>query len=416
MRLLNIHTLELKEFFGKEVPRYAILSHRWGKDEVSYQILSKRHKAKHEVFLRKSIGYRKILDFCKYVDEHKSDYRSLGFASSPSSNIEQLSEWVWIDTCCIDKSSSAELSEAINSMFAWYQNALICVVYLADAAYLEDFDKSDWFTRGWTLQELLAPPWVVFVNRDWTTLGNRGVLSDRISKITNIDKFLLSHGLSNITPISEKFSWTAKRSTQRVEDMAYSLLGLFGVNMSLLYGEGTRAFDRLQAEIIKTSTDESIFAWTGVSDEDEGFFARHPSKFYSGQSLIIWLPELTPWTALFRRLEQSPYELTNLGLRLDGRFISKSAFMGIEFGIIMLRCFTQDPYQPFMLVLRQYNGNLWEIYNRDQAQIQENLQPKLMVSCKHGTPTVAVKTIILTKFAFGCCDLPIGLSFDSLTS
>ena len=413
MRLLNIHTLELREFFGVKIPSYAILSHRWGEDEVSYQIFSKRHKEKHQDYLRNSTGYQKILDFCKHIDEHKNDYPSLD-PYHPQPTPGPAVEWVWIDTCCIDKSSSAELTEAINSMFSWYQNARICVVYLADASDLEDFDESDWFNRGWTLQELLAPPQVTFVNHVWEPLGNRRVLSDQISKITNIDRFTLLHGLGNSTPISEKFSWAAKRNTQRVEDMAYSLLGLFGVNMSLLYGEGTRAFDRLQAEIIKTSTDESIFAWTSVSDEDDGFFARHPSKFYSGQSLQIWLPELTPWTALFRELKQSPYELTNLGLRLDGRFISKSAFMGVEFGIIMLRCFAQRLYQPFMLVLREYDGNIWEIYYRDQTQIRERLCPKLMASYKRGAVTVAMKTIIITKCAFGCCDLPSGLSFDLL--
>jgi hypothetical protein len=177
----------------------------------------------------------------------------------------------WIDSCCIDKTSSAELSEAINSMFRWYQNAQVCYAYLSDVPAIEDLDhyrkdsefrRSKWFTRGWTLQELLAPEIVVFYNHDWVEIGTKALMSGVIRSITNIDRGFLM-GESEIKPacVAQKMSWASRRKTTRLEDTAYCLMGLFDVNMPLLYGEGEKAFYRLQLEIIKNSSDESIFAW-----------------------------------------------------------------------------------------------------------------------------------------------------------
>ena len=142
MRLLHTTRLEFEEFYDDQIPRYAILSHRWGRDEVSYQDFLAGRKLD-------GAGDKKILACCRYA---------AGDRDMVPIN------WVWIDTCCIDKSSSAELAEAINSMFRWYQNASICYAYLSDVKKSNqenltksEFESSQWFTRGWTLQELIAP-------------------------------------------------------------------------------------------------------------------------------------------------------------------------------------------------------------------------------------------------------------------
>jgi hypothetical protein len=177
-----------------------------------------------------------------------------------------------VDTCCIDKTSSAELSEAINSMFRWHEIATICYAYLTDVYSYADspeFAKSRWFRRGWTLQELLAPSVLRFFNASWTYIGDRSQLSSVIVAITKIDIHYLDVGLGTneyriesirSAPVARRMSWASERVTMRVEDMAYCLLGIFGVNMPMLYGEGGRAFVRLQEEILKESIDMTIFA------------------------------------------------------------------------------------------------------------------------------------------------------------
>ncbi|KAJ9142509.1 HET domain-containing protein [Pleurostoma richardsiae] len=244
MRLLDVESRELEEFVDETVvPPYAILSHRWEDDEVLFQDLA-RGTAAHKK------GYQKLYNFCLVAQKE-------GFL------------YAWIDTCCIDKSSSAELSEAINSMFRWYQQADTCFAYLNDCSYevvsqsgSTQFQESKWFTRGWTLQELLAPMDVVFLSVEWREFGTRRGLCQEISDITKINKRVLLHpkGLNEFC-VAQKLSWAATRETAKPEDRAYSLMGLFGVHMPLLYGEGDRAFLRLQLEILQQSNDQSILAW-----------------------------------------------------------------------------------------------------------------------------------------------------------
>ncbi len=158
-------------------------------------------------------------------------------------------------------------------MFRWYQRAERCYVYLSDvsgtakmpSALPEKLSKSQWFTRGWTLQELLAPAKVEFYTKHWRPLGSKSGLCDVISKITGIEKkFLIGERLETASA-AKKMSWASNRQTSRPEDTAYSLLGIFDVNMPLIYGEGNRAFLRLQHEIMKASPhDHTLFAWGEV--------------------------------------------------------------------------------------------------------------------------------------------------------
>jgi hypothetical protein len=237
MRLLHTATHQLREFYGDDIPFYAILSHRWDAVEVSFQDLIGGNASDVPAF-------KKIRHFCRQA-------QSDGY------------EYAWVDTCCIDKTSSAELSEAINSMFQWYRKAQVCYAFLGDVTTVDDdlseFRKSKWFTRGWTLQELLAPRTVIFFDSEWNEIGTKASLSDSVSEITRIDDDYLMDFRGAC--VAQKMSWATGRHTSRAEDIAYSLLGLFNVHMPPLYGEGQNAFQRLQQEIIRTSDDESIFAW-----------------------------------------------------------------------------------------------------------------------------------------------------------
>ncbi|KAK1700745.1 heterokaryon incompatibility protein-domain-containing protein, partial [Colletotrichum godetiae] len=245
MWLINVNTLDLEEFIEPDFP-YAILSHTWGSEEVSFCEL----KYQTDDNFRRKDGYLKIYNTCRVA-------KSLDLA------------YAWVDTCCIDKRSSAELSEAINSMFRWYKRSWICFAYLSDlndlassATFLENLGASRWFTRGWTLQELIAPKTVTFYNASWQVLGSKETLSPFLSSITGIDEAILTGKAPLLkVPAATRMSWASKRQTTRTEDSAYCLLGIFDINMPLLYGEGDKAFARLQSEILQDTNDLSLFAW-----------------------------------------------------------------------------------------------------------------------------------------------------------
>ncbi|KAG6330507.1 hypothetical protein ID866_8581 [Astraeus odoratus] len=253
---------------------YAILSHRWG-NEVEYREMIKLSKLKNRDDVRSRDGYQKLLHCCKQAEKD-------GF------------QLLWIDTCCIDKSSSAELSEAIDSMYQWYGNSKVCYVYLHDVEGdsfpkkrdEENFGKSngwpEWFSRGWTLQELIAPRDVKFFNKNWQSIGDKRSHVSTLHSITRVPFHVLTDGLfGSCSNAAQILSWAANRKTTRVEDKAYSLLGLLGVHMPMSYGEGKSAFKRLQLEIIRQSNDHTIFAWdlqverprtTGVLADDPSLF------------------------------------------------------------------------------------------------------------------------------------------------
>ncbi|KAK4496510.1 hypothetical protein PRZ48_012490 [Zasmidium cellare] len=302
MHLLNVHTYQLKRFTDeRSAPPYAILSHTWadGKEVQYTDILKHSFDARDD-----SLNWKKIDLTCQQA-------------------IADGFEFAWIDTCCIDKSSSAELSEAINSMFQWYRKSKICYAYMADvgdAPVVDDsgegieaspnfiadpetnssqlslptssrrllrtsqLRESRWFTRGWTLQELIAPSTIVFYDCNWRLLGDRTQLLPDITAVTGIpDDVLIGSKPLKSVGIAVRMSWASRRETTRLEDEAYCLLGIFDINMPLLYGEGSKAFMRLQEEIVKVSTDHTIFAWNGTERQ---LLAPSPVNFVNSGTIV----------------------------------------------------------------------------------------------------------------------------------
>jgi hypothetical protein len=244
MRLLELKAndeFSLTEFVGNNIPPYAILSHTWGVDgeEATFK------------------------DLVEGTGKSKAGYTKIRFCGKQAAR-DGL-QYFWVDTCCIDKSSSAELQEAIISMFQWYHNAAKCCVYLSDVSIPDDgendqfsqftwesvFCKSRWFTRGWTLQELIAPALVEFFSQEGRRLGDKKSLERQIYEITGIPIQALRGSPPSHFSIGERMSWAAKRKTKRKEDKAYCLLGIFNIYMPLIYGEGDNAFIRLKEEIDK---------------------------------------------------------------------------------------------------------------------------------------------------------------------
>ncbi|CDO68484.1 hypothetical protein BN946_scf184499.g9 [Trametes cinnabarina] len=359
MWLLNTCTGALEWFHHASEAKYAILSHVWLQKESTFQDLQRFH---HEARAHNSVPVLEREELSAKIKECCRVARELGYL------------WVWIDTCCIDKTSSAELSEAIASMFRWYRQADVCIVFLHDVEELypqdatdseahpqdtaeaydaEEFDADDlrsqdadetylqntdglypremhklnsqdadevdsqdtddqdtdelypdeddpdlqdtdeldsrhadlaltrckWFTRGWTLQELIAPAEVVFYGADWSYLGTKAGLAGAISRVSGVDVDVLTHSrpLSAIS-VAQRMSWASRRETTREEDRSYSLLGLFGVYIPIVYGEGSNAFYRLQEAILRDIPDQSIFAWGDVWSYDPVTLAHLPYR------------------------------------------------------------------------------------------------------------------------------------------
>lgn len=344
MRLINTETLEISHFSSEESLEYAILSHRWEDGEVTlqemqpqaadsrllYAIVSRDWDIEHisyddlrkqtEYQIKSKKGYKKVRRFC-------AEARKRGYC------------YAWVDTCCIDKTSSAELSEAINSMFRWYQKAGKCFAYLSDVRgvgeydeILDEFVDSEWFRRGWTLQELLAPRNLEFFDRDWQSFGTKVTLIQETSRASEIEMGALlgSETIFDFS-VAQRMSWGAGRITTRPEDRAYSLLGIFHVNMPLIYGEGEqKAFLRLQEEIIKRSVDLSIFAWSGSfahsSGDTGGSTCSSEGEIAEGSKCVTESGMLASSVDLFansssykfvRGTDIDAFTLTNVGLSVQ---------------------------------------------------------------------------------------------------
>ncbi|TVY81980.1 Vegetative incompatibility protein HET-E-1 [Lachnellula suecica] len=361
---------------GGDVPAYAILSHTWGEEEVIYE------------------DWKECKNTSKVIN--KAGWRKIQFCANQAA-IDGL-EYFWVDTCCIDKKSSSELTEAINSMYMWYELAAICYVYLvdmpggcprlvetrtrkvitaelvdcdtgvaeplvlqgsgktqrpvpsqSDLPPMDDDDDEDgarlhqgvwvlhlrvcrWFSRGWTLQELIAPKRLVFFGMGWNFIGSKLDLLYTLSDITGIDPIALSHrcNLEELS-IAKRLSWAARRKTTRIEDTAYSLLGLLNINMTLLYGEGEKAFTRLQEEIIRKSADSSVFAW--FRGAKYGLLAPSPAYFGSCSKVILCSGGTVAHS----------FELTHRGLRMKLRIL-KQRSKGNTF-LAVLNCRMEDEFE-----------------------------------------------------------------------
>ena len=376
MRLLHTTELRFEEFFDDEVPRYAILSHRWGRKEVSFQemqylVLDEAARAR---FLTPGLlaaqakaggeGHRKILDMCEFSAR-------AGYAR------------VWIDTCCIDKTSSAELSEAINSMYEWYCRADACYVYMSDVSPSKkilserrDFSRSAWWTRGWTLQELLAPVIVVFLDCCWGNIGTKADLADVIQEITGIDKKALT-GKRHVHnyPVAVRMSWASHRKTSRREDIAYCLFGLFDLHLPLLYGEGDRAFKRFSMATLSERNDQSTLVHDGAnvlaeSPADYEYFEE--GEVFQYHMVLVIVP-IDPW---------------NRGIRLQGALFVEATMKVSRRRVRLVRLicassFPRDRYLHLTLVPPSLSGDIW---CKDQAftELSEDTYDLLDLSFRGG--------------------------------
>jgi hypothetical protein len=266
LRVINSHT---------STPQYAILSHRWGTDEVTLQDI---YDISEKPAVRSREGFVKLQGFARKA-------REAGY------------EYVWVDTCCIDRSSSVDVAESIGSMFRYYREAAVCYTYLSDVCGDESRElqirSSRLFTRGWTLQELLAPTNMSFFDRNWTHLGTRAELATLVSNITGIEEIYIGGRDLEEASVAQRMSWASRRETTKPEDCVYSLLGIFDVGMEVRYGEGLeKAFRRLQEELLIRKEDLSLFAWhrptdapsverpsTAATPRTPGVLARSPADF-----------------------------------------------------------------------------------------------------------------------------------------
>ena len=382
MRLLHTATLRLKDVVDNRIPRYAILSHTWGEKEITFRDMQLD-------VAEKMVGYEKVKNTCSVA-------AACGF------------EYVWIDTCCIDKTSSAELSEAINSMYRWYQGANVCYAYLADvpsntgnnpgidysrsSLIRSNFLKSKWFTRGWTLQELIAPSTVIFLDEKWQIIGTKSSLKQVISDITGIPVDILSGYDLETASVAQRMAWASKRETTRVEDHAYCLMGIFGIYMPLLYGEGERAFIRLQEEIMKVSDDYSLFAWRSTTSKNhDGLLATSPASFVLSGNIVR--------LKTFNRLRNfnGPLIVSNKGIHLTLPLMN----IGQNLGLAILNC-TEEGRDDMCVAIWMKDISLAKAYfERDQSEKLElvNLSdasspqsPQVFICVKQGRPAPKTET------------------------
>ncbi|KAH7883252.1 heterokaryon incompatibility protein-domain-containing protein [Phlebopus sp. FC_14] len=278
----------LKELMHQTI-KYVVFSHRWHADgEPTFQDISSGKQ-------RKIVGFDKLKRYCQKA-------KALGY------------RLIWSDTCCIDKTNSAELCEAVQAMYKWYANAYLCIVHLADSTKSSDFGREEWFTRGWTLQELLAPKRVKFYNKDWysfTSVANDkedAAILSALYHTTGIPEAAIiadnSNGIRSQS-VWEIMSWASKRKTTRIEDIAYSLIGLFGVHLTIAYGEGETAFSRLVEAIMHRKARWDIFAWVGQASAYHAAIPSSPACY----------PPFEPLSA-GKSVGVKNFSMTSDGLRL----------------------------------------------------------------------------------------------------
>lgn len=324
IRLINTSTMVMEEFFDARIPKYAILSHTWEQDEISHQEYMCLHPPTNfTTFSEWTLLSRLLKDKDRQQISAKAGYRKIEEAIQKARSNHY--EWIWVDTCCIDKRSSEELSEALNSMFKFYQYAKVCYALLSDydvsEAPEQELDGCKWFTRGWTLQELIAPSQVVFFDKKWRPVGRKTEMTEKLSHITKIQRYVLKDPESlGYWSVAQRMCWASSRQVAREEDIAYCLLGIFNVNMPLLYGEGgVKAFKRLQKEILMKTNDHSLFAWTGPAD----LFPHRTSILASSPRLFADCERVRHHDATFSR--PCPSSLTSGGVQITLRVRKRDA-------------------------------------------------------------------------------------------
>ncbi|KAI5358153.1 Putative heterokaryon incompatibility [Septoria linicola] len=391
MWLLEAKSQRLVHFMDDRVVlcKYAVLSHTWQDEEVTFQDM--QHAP---ALARQKHGYEKIDKVCQQAIAD-----SLPFA--------------WVDTCCINKESSAELSEAINSMFRWYSNAAVCYAYLTDvdiggvnlsstAAKATQFrallKNSRWLTRGWTLQELIAPERTVFYDKNWHAIGDSTIsnLQVAIADLTGIDTALLrDRRLLQGLPIGKRLSWAAERRTTREEDEAYSLLGILELNMPLLYGEGPRALLRLQEDVLNTTTDQSILHWTPTHPSHVGLLMAPEVNCFKHCGELLHRPDV---------FEDESHEVVSNGLRISLPMRNLPNESGVHVAALNCKTFTRQ-YDQAVLELRNIRpmhlaqtATRTDIYEVVRDQISPRFQPQSDWHNSDGSwkdDVILVKAIIL---------------------
>ncbi|KIJ58653.1 hypothetical protein HYDPIDRAFT_33668 [Hydnomerulius pinastri MD-312] len=296
--------------------KYAIFSHRWGMGEPDFHEMSSRRRRKKISPGRP--GYKKLLGFCEKAGEYECKY-------------------AWSDTCCINKESSAELEEAIRSMYRWYKDAEVCIVYLGESTTLENFEREPWFTRGWTLQELLAPKRMRFYGRDWAPIcpDTQGKHDDEdgessrakptndkenasivatISEVAGIPEDDIREFHPSCHRVAQKMGWASKRQTTRLEDVAYSLIGIFDISIPVAYGEGSRAFHKLMEAISQNCKEPEFFAWAGDPSPHSLGFPSSPACYRKFDPQLAH--PLAPANPL-RQAGDPSFTSTKLGLQVN---------------------------------------------------------------------------------------------------
>ncbi|TBU55240.1 hypothetical protein BD310DRAFT_884657 [Dichomitus squalens] len=347
MRLIETRTGRFRWFDDPRTVRYAVLSHVWSKEddpnhvpEQTYQDVCRIHREAGDGVPVLPLLSDKIRSFCDLA-------------------LAEGYEFAWADTCCIDKSSSAELSEALNSMYNWYGHAVVCYAYLPDVSnpsrppsqeWELEFRTSRWFTRGWTLQELLAPGIVIFLSSTWECLGSKRTLSSLVTSITGIPHTVLTMERAlNQVSVAERLRWASSRITSRKEDEAYCLMGIFGVHISITYGEGSSAFMRLQEKILKHIPDQTLLVWGSVLPSTSNTMsfrrpsdvAEHIQSSFNGTSSPLSVRHSIQKQCL---LSSSPAAFKNLPPVLPLSAAAFAAALNFPVGDSSHRVFTITPY------------------------------------------------------------------------
>ncbi|KAL4078956.1 hypothetical protein V8B97DRAFT_1097792 [Scleroderma yunnanense] len=302
MYLINVQAvLDIEE---ERIPLNKVLKHFYGTelDGIQYAVLSHCFCATEEQELRFNEIRDLSIDAAGKLEKHVGYQKIVwGCNKAHTDGIE----WLWAAPCCVSWENSTDLSKAVNSMYRWYANSVHCYAYLHDV-YKHTLPPKDipwtlaeskWFSCCWTLQVLIATRNIRFVNCHWVEIGTKTNLVSRLATLTNIPQGILSHGLPPrqhpLRPsVAQIMSWSAKRHANRVEEHAYSLIGLFEVHMTVQYGEKENAFQRLQEAIIKEYNDHTIFAWFG-NERRGSVLADKPSCFEDSSDII----RLDPLTA-----------------------------------------------------------------------------------------------------------------------